>query len=52
MNEEEVHTSGLLNRYTQRSPSLENILLADWVAYTCIMIHVKSPLQKSQELLI
>ena len=30
---EEVHTSGLLNRYMQRSPSLENISLADWAAY-------------------
>ena len=30
---EEVHTSGLLNRYIQRSPSLENISLADWAAY-------------------
>ena len=30
---EEVHASGLLNRYMQRSPSLENISLADWAAY-------------------
>ena len=30
---EEVHASGLLNRYMQRSPSLENISRADWAAY-------------------
>ena len=30
---EEVHASGLLNRYMQRSQSLENISLADWAAY-------------------
>ena len=30
---DDVHTSGLLNRYMQRPPSLENISLADWVAY-------------------
>ena len=29
---EEVHSSGLLNRYTQRPTSLENISLADWAA--------------------
>ena len=30
---EEVYASGLLNRYMQRSPSLENISLAHWAAY-------------------
>ena len=30
---QEVHASGLWNRYMQRSPSLENISLADWAAY-------------------
>ena len=29
---EEVHSSGLLNRYIQRPASLENISLADWAA--------------------
>ena len=29
---EEVHSSGLLNRYIQRPASLENISLADWPA--------------------
>ena len=29
---EEVHSSGLLNRYIQRPASLENISLADWGA--------------------
>ena len=29
---EEVHCSGLLNRYIQRPTNLENISLADWAA--------------------
>lgn len=29
---EEVHSSGLLNRYIQRPASRENISLADWAA--------------------
>ena len=29
---EEVHSSGLLNRYIQRPASLEHISLADWAA--------------------
>ena len=31
-NSEEVHSSGLLNRYKQRPASFENISLADWAA--------------------
>ena len=29
---EEVHSSGLLNRYMKRPSSLENVTLADWAA--------------------
>lgn len=29
---EEIHSTGLLNRYIQRPVSLENISLADWAA--------------------
>ena len=29
---EDVHCTGLLNRYTQRPTALENVSLADWAA--------------------
>ena len=45
---EEVHSSGLLNRYMKRPSSLENVTLADWAA---LYDTRQKPFVKSQKIL-